>query len=73
MRKPGEFNMQGLRNYLSRRAVLTALLVAGAAAQGLAVSHLKQYDKAPAFDLPAMLPPGARTTAFAARMRSLVF
>jgi len=58
----GEFSLQGLRNCLSRRTVLIAMLVAGAADPGLAVSHLKQYDKAPAFDLPAMLPPGKRVT-----------
>jgi tetratricopeptide (TPR) repeat protein len=58
----GEFNMQGLRNSLSRRAVWMALLVAGTAAPGLAVSHLKQYDKAPGFDLPVLLPPGKRVT-----------
>jgi tetratricopeptide (TPR) repeat protein len=28
----------------------------------VAVSHLKPYDKAPAFDLPALLPPGKRIT-----------
>ncbi len=39
-----------------------AFLIAGGATPGRAVSHLKQYEKAPAFDLPALLPPGKRVT-----------
>jgi tetratricopeptide (TPR) repeat protein len=38
------------------------LLVAGTTAPAFAVAHLKPYDKAPAFDLPALLPPGKRVT-----------
>jgi Tfp pilus assembly protein PilF/peroxiredoxin len=60
--KCGELSLRDLRNCLSPRAVLVALLVASAAVPSLAVSQLKQYDKAPAFDLPAMLPPGKRVS-----------
>jgi tetratricopeptide (TPR) repeat protein len=61
MTKPGEFRMQSRRNRTWHCAILMALLSAGAGS-GWAVSHLKQYDKAPAFDLPALLPPGKRVT-----------
>ncbi len=44
------------------RAVLVLILIAGTAAPGLAVSHLKLYDKAPPFHLPALLPPGKRVS-----------
>ncbi len=42
--------------------VLLGLFVAGLAVPGHAVSHLKPYDKAPAFQLPALLPPGKRVS-----------
>ena len=45
-----------------RRVVLLSLLVAVLAMPGHAVSHLKPYDKAPAFQLPALLPPGKRVS-----------
>jgi len=54
----GEFNMRGFQNSVSRRAALIALFIAGTAAPSIAVSHLKLYDKAPGFHLPALLPPG---------------
>ncbi len=44
------------------RAVLVLILIANTAAPGLAVSHLKLYDKAPPFHLPALLPPGKRVS-----------
>ena len=54
----GQFNMRSRQDSISRRAAMMVLLIAGIAAPGIAVSRLKQYDKAPAFNLPAMLPPG---------------
>jgi tetratricopeptide (TPR) repeat protein len=62
MMKPGELRMQGLRRRASHSAVLMALVIAGGATPARAMSHLKQYDKAPALDLPALLPPGKRVT-----------
>jgi tetratricopeptide (TPR) repeat protein len=61
MTKPGEFRMQSRRNRTWHCAILMALLSAGAGS-GWAVAHLKQYEKAPALDLPALLPPGKRVT-----------
>lgn len=58
----GEFNMRRFQDSISRRAALIALLIAGIAAPAIAVSRLKQYDKAPAFNLPALLPPGKRVS-----------
>jgi peroxiredoxin len=58
----GEFSMRGFQDSISRRAALIILLVAGTAAPATAVSRLKQYDKAPGFDLPAMVPPGKHVT-----------
>jgi tetratricopeptide (TPR) repeat protein len=53
-----EFNMRSLQNSFSCCAILIALLVVDTATPGFAVSRLKQYDKAPGFDLPAMIPAG---------------
>lgn len=58
--EPTEFNMSCVPTSTGPRAVLTLLLIVGTAAPGLAVSHLKLYDKAPGFNLPALLPPGKR-------------
>ncbi len=57
-----EFNISCVPTSTGPRAVLTLLLIVGTAAPGLAVSHLKLYDKAPAFNLPALLPPGKRVS-----------
>ncbi len=54
----GEFNMRGLRNSIVRRAALMALLIGAAVAPATAVSHFKLYDKAPGFNLSALLPAG---------------
>lgn len=60
--KPTELNMSCFPTSTRPRAVLTMLLIVGTAAPSLAVSHLKLYDKAPPFNLPALLPPGKRVS-----------
>ncbi len=60
--EPAKFNISCVPASTGPRAVLALLLVVGTAAPGLAVSHLKLYDKAPAFNLPALLPPGKRVS-----------
>jgi tetratricopeptide (TPR) repeat protein len=57
-----QLNVSCLPTSFSRRTILILLLAAGLTAPGFAVSHLKPYDKAPAFDLPALLPPGKRVS-----------
>jgi len=54
--------MQDLQNSSRRRVVLALSLIASAAVPVIAVSHLKPYDKAPGFNLPAVLPPGKRVS-----------
>ena len=54
--------MQDPPNCLLRRMVLTLSLIASTAAPVIAAPHLKPYDKAPGFDLPALLPPGKRVS-----------
>jgi tetratricopeptide (TPR) repeat protein len=60
--EPTELNRSCVRSPKGPRAVLTLLLITGTAAPTLAVSHLKLYDKAPPFNLPALLPPGKRVS-----------
>ncbi len=57
-----ECHVRGLPSSRFCRVVLFCLLVAVLAVPGHAVSHLKPYDKAPAFQLPALLPPGKRVS-----------
>jgi tetratricopeptide (TPR) repeat protein len=57
-----EFNMRCVPTSTVPRAVLILLSIVGTAAPSLAVSHLKLYDKAPGFNLPALLPPGKRVS-----------
>ena len=57
-----EFNMRCVPTSTVPRAILILLSIVGTAAPSLAVSHLKLYDKAPGFNLPALLPPGKRVS-----------
>ncbi|MCL5281246.1 MAG: tetratricopeptide repeat protein [Planctomycetes bacterium] len=58
--EPAEWNISRVPTSTGPRAVVILLLVVGAAVPSWAVSHLKLYDKAPPFHLPALLPPGKR-------------
>ena len=60
--EPMELNISCVPTSTGPRAILTLLLIVGAAAPTLAVSHLKLYDKAPPFNLPALLPPRKRVS-----------
>jgi Tfp pilus assembly protein PilF/peroxiredoxin len=60
--EPTELNISCAPTSTGPRAILTLLLIVGAAAPTLAVSHLKLYDPAPPFNLPALLPPGKRVS-----------
>ncbi len=53
-----ELNVRDLRRSISWCAAAIVLIIAGMAARSMAVSHLKLYDKAPGFHLPAMIPAG---------------
>ncbi len=57
-----EFNVACAPTSPAPRAVLIWMLIVGTAAPAPAVSHLKLYDKALGFNLPALLPPGKRVS-----------